>query len=112
MGGYMAMSWEEYMRRWEDYHPILPTLSKIMNKYNDLVNGYDSHPYNVQYTLFGHVVINVVKTEYGVVFEADVNIRFNDEPKTPILPKRIIELLEELRENREQIIAEAQQILK
>jgi hypothetical protein len=104
----MTISWEEYMRRWEDYHPILPTLSKIMDKYNDLVNGYDSHPHDVQYTLFGHVVISVIKTEYGVIFKAD-NIRFDDEPKTL---KRIIELLEELSENREQIIAEAQQILK
>ncbi|MCI4407818.1 MAG: hypothetical protein JHC26_01910 [Thermofilum sp.] len=82
---------------------ILPTLDRVCSKYSDLLDGFDSKKYYVQY--FGKVCLTLEKSEDGVVF--DMRIRIRDKP-TLI---RFLRLLNELNNNLEKIMDEAEELL-
>ena len=82
---------------------VLPTLSRICNKYKDLFDGYDTKKYYVQY--FGRAHLLLEKSKDGeLVFE--VRARIRDE----VMLSRLARLMSELSENLEEIMREAEEL--
>jgi hypothetical protein len=81
---------------------VLPTLSKILDKYRDLMDGYDSKRYYVNY--FGLVHLLIEKNMDGeLIFE--VGIRTKEKTKLA----RFAQLVNEL--CNEEVLKEAEEIL-
>jgi hypothetical protein len=80
---------------------VLPTLSKICNKY-DLFDGYDSKKYYIQY--FGGVHLLLEKRDDELVLEIRARI-----DRTTL--SRFVQFVNELSSNLEKIVKEAEEML-
>jgi len=82
---------------------VLPTLSKICNKY-DLFDGYDSKKYYVQY--FGDAYLLLEKRDGG---ELALEVKACIRDKTALM--KFTHLINELSSNFEEIVKEAEEML-
>jgi len=83
---------------------VLPTLSRICNKYGDLFDGYDSKKYYIQY--FGDVYLLLEKRDGGELV-LEVKARIRDKPTL----MKFTHLINELSSNLEKIVKEAEETL-
>jgi hypothetical protein len=82
---------------------VLPTLSRICNKYGDLFDGYDSKRHYVQY--YGKASLILEKRREGELL-LEVKARAKDRATLT----KFLQFVEELNENLEEIMRGAEEL--
>ena len=81
---------------------VLPTLSRICNKYKDLFDGYDTKKYYVQYLGSGYLLLEK-KGNGEILLEMRVHVRDK--------ARALAQFMKELSENLEEVVREAEELL-